>query len=119
MAKKFEKLTKEMVYPIIAKYFKSGELASTFYKREGLSESQFYTWRSRYMKEHNIPSIVESAQAEPGFHPIQVSTPVASNKIPPSDSVSGQIELEYPNGVILRIETTLSDSRIASLVKLF
>lgn len=119
MTKKFERLTKEIVYPIIAKYFKSGELASTFYKREGLSESQFYTWRSRYMKEYNIPSIVESVQAEASFHPIQISAPASSNKITPSDSFSSQIELEYPNGVILRIETTLSDSRIASLIKLF
>lgn len=41
MANNFERLTKEILYQIIAKYFKSGELASVFYKREGLSESQF------------------------------------------------------------------------------
>jgi hypothetical protein len=30
-----------------------------------------------------------------------------------------QIELEYPNGVILRTGASLSDVRIASLIKLY
>lgn len=111
MEKKYERLTKSIAYPIIAKFLKSGALPSNFYPKEGLSESQFYTWRARYLKEHNLPSITEKAQAD--FHPIQVSAPKQPVEI------RGQIELEYPNGVILRMETTLSDSRLAWLIKLY
>lgn len=50
--KKYERLTKSLVYPLIDKYYSSGDLPSVFYKREGLSESQFYTWRQRYLRDH-------------------------------------------------------------------
>ncbi len=48
--KKYDRLTKCLVYPLIEKYYRSGDLPSVFYKREGLSESQFYTWRQRYLR---------------------------------------------------------------------
>ena len=41
--KRYDRLTKGLVYPLIEKYYSSGDLPSVFYKREGLSESQFYT----------------------------------------------------------------------------
>ena len=41
--KKYDRLTKSLVYPLIEKYYSSGDLPSVFYKREGLSENQFYT----------------------------------------------------------------------------
>lgn len=50
--KKYDRLTKGLVYPLIEKYYRSGDLPSVFYKREGLSESQFYTWRQRYLRDH-------------------------------------------------------------------
>lgn len=118
MAKKHDYLTKEIAYPIIARYYKSGGLPSDFYKKEGLSESQFYTWRKRYLKDHpqasvrSVPADKASKEPQPGFHPIQVSAP----KSPDQD---GRIELEYPNGVVLRVDGTLSEARLASLIKLY
>ncbi len=50
--KKYDRLTNSLVYPLIEKYYASGELPITFYKREDLSESQFYTWRQRYLRDH-------------------------------------------------------------------
>ena len=55
--KKYDRLTKSLVYPLIEKYYSSGDLPSVFYKREGLSESQFYTWRQRYLRDH--PSVAK------------------------------------------------------------
>ena len=44
--KKYDRLMKSLVYPLIEKYYRSGDLPDVFYKREGLSESQFSTWRN-------------------------------------------------------------------------
>jgi hypothetical protein len=118
MARKYDYLTKEIAYPIISRYFKSGVgLASTFYRQEGLSEGQFYTWRKRYMQEHNIPFPVSPSSQEPhsSFHPIRISSPPLQS----SEDKYHRIELEYPNGVILRIEGLLHDGRLSSLIKLY
>ena len=60
--KKYDRLTKSLVYPLIEKYYRSGELPSVFYKREGLSESQFYTWRQHYLRDH--PSLAKKLGIE-------------------------------------------------------
>lgn len=118
MTKKYDYLTKEIAYPMIARFLKSGGLPSDFYKKEGLSESQFYTWRKRYLKDHpqaltrSVPADKESKEPQPGFHPIQVSAPKSQGQ-------DSRIELEYPNGVVLRVDGTLNDTRLASLIKLY
>ena len=52
--KRYAKLTKGTAYPVIERYFASGELPSTFYRREGLTEHQFYKWRKCYLKDHPV-----------------------------------------------------------------
>lgn len=135
--KKYDRLTKSLVYPLIEKYYASGELPSTFYKREGLSESQFYTWRQKYLRDH--PAIAKklgmalkppgtsvrkspskpSSPVEPphgsgGF--IQVDVPSVS---PPPVNVESVYELCYPNGVKLRVPPTTAADRLSALVKLY
>lgn len=135
--KKYDRLTKSLVYPLIEKYYASGELPSIFYKREGLSESQFYTWRQKYLRDH--PSLAKklgmavkqagpstrkstaksSSAAAPadgsgGF--IQVDVPSVS---PPPVNVEGVYELCYPNGVKLRVPATTAADRLSALVKLY
>lgn len=121
MAKKYDYLTKEIAYPMIARFLKSGSLPSDFYKKEGLSESQFYTWRKRYLKDHppasgrSVSGVKESQEAKElpaSFRPLQVTHPT------PSES-SGRIELAYPNGVVLRVDGALSEARLAWLIKLY
>jgi hypothetical protein len=121
MAKKFEYLTKEIAYPMIARFLKSGCLPSDFYKKEGLSESQFYTWRKRYLKDHPSAFTTSAPRAkgvsahkiaQASFHPIEVSAPKQVVQ-------TGRIELEYPNGVILRVEASSGIDHIASLIKLY
>lgn len=135
--KKYDRLTKSLVYPLIEKYYASGELPSIFYKREGLSESQFYTWRQKYLRDH--PSLAKklgmavkqagpstrkstaksSSAAAPadgsgGF--IQVDVASVS---PPPVNVEGVYELCYPNGVKLRVPSTTTADRLSALVKLY
>lgn len=137
--KKYDRLTKSLVYPLIEKYYASGELPSTFYRREGLSESQFYTWRQKYLRDHPAiakklgialkpirPSVRQSietdksssAAAPPdcsgGF--VQVDVP----SLPaPASTVEGVYELCYPNGVKLRVPSTTTAEQFSALVKLY
>lgn len=134
--KRYDRLTKSLVYPLIEKYYSSGDLPSVFYKREGLSESQFYTWRQRYLRDH--PSVAKklgvvpksarrascrkqskttsgaSSAARSGFvrvaadHGTSVSTETAVN-----------YELCYPNGVRLRVASTTPSDRLSALIKLY
>lgn len=135
--KKYDRLTKSLVYPLIEKYYASGELPSTFYKREGLSESQFYTWRQKYLRDH--PSIAKKL----GFAlkptgPIPRKSPIKSSSAaapadgsggfiqvdvasvsPPPVNVEGVYELCYPNGVKLRVPATTTSDRLSALIKLY
>ena len=114
-------LTRETAFPLIARYFKSGCSPHEFYKKEGLSKNQFFIWRKLYMQEYNIPSPTQESSSpktkepEVNFHPIQVPPPVKQS----TEEQDTQIELEYPNGVILRVDGSLNDSRLASLIKLY
>lgn len=135
--KKYDRLTKSLVYPLIEKYYASGELPSTFYKREGLSESQFYTWRQKYLRDH--PSIAKklgmalkppgtsvrkspskpSSSVEPphgdgGFVQVDVASLPA-----PASTIEGVYELCYPNGVKLRVPPPTTAEHLSALVKLY
>lgn len=134
--KKYERLTKSLVYPLIEKYYSSGDLPSVFYKREGLSESQFYTWRQHYLRDH--PSVAKklgivpkparrancrqqsktssgaSSSASVGF--VRVESDQGSSVSPDS---AADYELCYPNGVRLRVASTIPSDRLSALIKLY
>jgi len=73
--KKYDRLTKSVVYPSIEKYYRSGDLPSVFYKRDGLSESRFYTLRQRYLRDH--PAVAKKLGIE-----IKPSRGVSSRSFP-------------------------------------
>lgn len=111
--KESKALNSTEAFPVIARYFKSGLRPHEFYKKVGWSDNQFSYWKKRYMSDHNMVEQADEPTSQ--FHPIDVvSTPISKGEEP-----TGRIELEYPNGVILRITSRLSDARIASLVKLY
>lgn len=135
--KKYDRLTKSLVYPLIEKYYASGELPSTFYKREGLSESQFYTWRQKYLRDH--PAIAKklgvalkpvgtsackstaksSSPAAPppgigGFIQVDVTSSPA-----PTSTAEAVYELCYPNGVKLQVASVTPADRLSTLIKLY
>ena len=135
--KKYDRLTKSLVYPLIEKYYASGDLPSTFYKREGLSESQFYTWRQKYLRDHPtlakklgmaLKPVRPSARKSPAKPSSPVEPPpgvggfiqvdVASFPTPTS-TVEGVYELCYPNGVRLRVPSTTPAEQFSTLIKLY
>ena len=123
MVKDSDYLTKDVAYDMIARYLKIGGSASAFYKKEGVTEAQFYSWRRRYLKDHPVYSDAEDAR--PVFHPIEVPAPAHNQRIEvpavahKQDKAVDRIELEYPNGVILRVDGGVNDARLASLIKLY
>lgn len=142
MEKKYERLTKGIIYPLLEQYYQSGDLPSTFYKREGLSESQFYTWRQRYLRDH--PSLAKklgitlAAQSSRSHGsrsgggasatipvPSTVSTATGFGQLTvakPSKDFSSErdvLELCYPNGVRLRLPSATSATLLSSLIKLY
>jgi hypothetical protein len=110
--KKRSTLRSGEAYPIIARYFKSGLRPHEFYKKEGWSDNQFSYWKKRYMAEHNMHEHTEEPLAQ--FYPIDVI-----NTIPQEQEQVSHIELEYPNGVVLRINGKFDDLRIAGLIKIY
>ena len=134
--KKYDRLTKSLVYPLIEKYYSSGDLPSTFYKREGLSESQFYTWRQKYLRDH--PAVAKKlgmAPRQAGSSARKSTAKSSSPAVPPpgsggfvqvgvasvpaSTSGSDMIyELCYPNGVKLRVASSAA-AQLSTLIKLY
>lgn len=135
--KKYDRLTKSLVYPLIEKYYRSGELPSVFYKREGLSESQFYTWRQHYLRDHPSlakklgievkPPRTSSRRARPSASSVESSSSSdigfvrveASKESSVSTASADGYELSYPNGVRLRVPLTTPADRISTLIKLY
>lgn len=134
--KKYDRLTKSVVYPLIEKYYSSGDLPSVFYKREGLSESQFYTWRQRYLRDHPSvakklgvvpkPACTPSRRPRTGSSSGDSASPSNSGFVrvdtTKSSSVSAEAvadyELCYPNGVRLRVASATPADRLSTLIKL-
>jgi len=114
--KKTAPLRSENAYPVIARYFKSGLRPHEFYKKVGWSDNQFSYWKKRYMLDHNMQT--ENDDPKPEFHPITVVDTSQPNLSKYSDQTI-QIEIEYPNGVRLRVDGKLNESRIAGLIKLY
>lgn len=135
--KKYDRLTKSLVYPLMEKYYSSGDLPSVFYKREGLSESQFYTRRQRYLRDH--PSVAKKLGVvlKPTRMPSRSPRTQASSGESASPSNSGLVrvdtikdsslfaeavadyELCYPNGVRLRVTSATPADRLSTLIKLY
>ena len=107
------RLTKQQAYPIIEKYFRSGLMPCDFYRQEGWSDNQFYSWRKRYMEEHNM--LTEETFEPANFHPIEIN---------PTEDISTEtkegfsIEIVYPNGVTLRVYSK-NTTQLVDLIKLY
>ena len=131
--KRYDRLTKSLVYPLIEKYYSSGDLPSVFYKREGLSESQFYTWRQRYLRDHPVVAkklgvVPKPARTARSHKPSRGASGASSRgfvhvESDKSSSVSAECaadyELCYPNGVRLRVAPTTPSDRLSALIKLY
>ncbi len=136
MARKYNHLRAEEAYSLIEKYYRSGLSAGVFYKCEGLTEFQFYSWRRRYLMEHSISdgemreslSLEQStnkarkqdagnASATLGFGKVVVSD-ASEDEIKDAISTTS-IELVYPNGVKMCLPLGISVEQLSSYIKLY
>jgi len=111
------RLSKRQAYPIIEQYFKSGLMPCDFYKQVGWSDNQFYSWRKRYMEEHNM---LAEEEFEPAvFHPIAITSDSNVSVAPPEKTEENfTIEIVYPNGVTLRVYSK-NTAQLVDLIKLY
>ena len=95
---------KEEMYPLVAKWQKSGQSKLHFSQAHGLKAHTFHYWIKKYEKEKGVKSATNSKDK---FIPLSVRS------IP-----STQIELSYPNGVRLQIMGQVSSDYVGQLIKL-
>ncbi|TRX46439.1 hypothetical protein FNH22_30785 [Fulvivirga sp. M361] len=89
--------TKEEMYRLVSAWEQGGQTRAAFCQSHGLSLGTFAYWRSKYQEEHASGS---AAFLELG------------------DQVSEQIEITYPNGVIVKLPVGGSLSDVRSLIGL-
>ena len=136
------RMSKDEAYSLIEEYFSSGEQPGVFYRREGISDKQFYAWRQRYLRDQ--PSLSKklgvyltgksprnassrlSTKDKPSvsdkvFARVEVSDsmPAATPTAAISANHSYVYELCYPNGVMLRLPICISTSSLLELIRLY
>lgn len=99
---KQQKRTKEQMYPLVEAYLESSRTLTVkaFSSSHGIPESVFTYWLSKYRR--------------------QMTTDGAFVEVSPSSSVSSTpplLELQYPNGVRLRMFVPVGASYLTSLVR--
>jgi hypothetical protein len=90
---------------LIRKYEESNMSARAFYRQHNLPEHIFYYWRRKYMEVHR--------PVEKGFLPVEIGPPV----LPPVQGPSGSVQIQYPNGVLVTLDKSVSISRIKALIQ--
>jgi hypothetical protein len=93
------------MFSLIMKYEKSNISAREFYRQHNLPGHIFYFWRRKY-KEVHTPT-------EQGFLPVEIGPPV----LPLVDEPRGIVQIQYPNGVLVTLNKSVSISRIKALIK--
>jgi transposase-like protein len=93
------------MFSLIRDYQDSNMSARAFYRQHNLREHIFYYWRRKYKEAHG-PS-------EQGFVPVEIGPRV----LPLMDEPRGSVQIQYPNGVLVTLDQSVSISRIKALIK--
>ncbi len=93
------------MFSLIRNYEESNISAREFYRQRNVPEHIFYYWRRKYIEVHS--------PVEKGFLPVEVSPPV----LPPVNELHGRVRIQYPNGVQVTLDKSVSISRIKALIK--
>ena len=103
-------MTIEQSRQIHEEWKQSGLSVQQYCESTGLKESRFYYWRSK-LKEESLPSSCGS------FIPVKMSgkTSVCSAK---NASGKALCEIEYPNGVVVRVTTDMTLDQLRQMVTL-
>ena len=86
MVNQEKKRSSSEMFPIIEEWQTGKENKKAFCKQKGIAMSVFYYWQKRY----------KEGQGSSGFAPIRINTKGQLSR-------SSVIEIEYPNGVLVRL----------------
>jgi transposase-like protein len=93
------------MFSLIKKYEESNTSALEFYHQHNLPEHIFYYWRRKYREAHS--------PTEKGFLPVEIGPSV----LPPVNELRDSVQIQYPNGVQVTLDNSVSISRIKALIK--
>jgi len=89
------------MFSLIKKWHESGITQKEFCSQHDLSMHAFYYWLRKY-KQANQSS-------ENQFMPVEIRSP--------GNGAWGEIQIHYPNGVLVTLDKAVSLSRIKALIK--
>ena len=92
------------MFSLIRKYEDSNISARAFNRQHNIPEHIFYYWRRKYKEVHG--------SIKKGFLPVEIDPPV----IPPVNELRDSIHIQYPNGVQVTLDKSVSISRIRALI---
>ena len=102
---------------IIGEQEASGLSARAFCKRDGISESMFYGWRSKIAARDSSPP------PEVGKSPQLIPVAVSASTHAPSlsrgnelEDASHEVEIQTPGGFILRVSDSIASSSLGRLL---
>jgi hypothetical protein len=101
MKKSERKNWRQEMFSLIKQWQTSGINQKDFCKQHDLSMHAFYYWLRKY-KQTNTSS-------NDGFLPVEI--------VPPVNDTRGDIQIHYPNGVLITLDKAVSISRIKALIK--
>jgi transposase-like protein len=93
------------MFSLIRDYQDSNMSARAFYRQHNVPEHIFYYWRRKYKEAHG--------STEKGFLSVEIGPPV----LPPVSEPSDHVQIEYPNGVRITLDKSVSISRLKALIK--
>lgn len=99
---------------IIADQQASGLTARAFCKRDGISESLFYSWRSKIAARDSSPP--REVATTPQLIPVAVSSSGAHSPSLVHDTELEQVEIQTPGGFMLRVSDSIASSNLGRLL---
>jgi hypothetical protein len=104
MTKQEQTALRQEMFSLMKKYEESNLSAREFYPQHNMSDHKFYYWLRRYKEVQHSP--------DHGFIPVEVNS-----SVPAAADVSGDIHIQYPNGVVVTLNKSVSISRLRALIK--
>lgn len=106
-----KELKKQEMYAFIVSCLSSGDKPYTYCKRHGMNHGAYRYWLSKF----KLDQFISSSKKED-------SLPKKSNFIPleviSESSISSSMEIQYPNGVSLRLNSAISTNELRNLINI-
>jgi transposase-like protein len=93
------------MFSLIREYEESNISARAFYRQHKVPEHIFYYWRRKYIEAHR--------PVGKGFLPVEIGASI----LPPVNELRDSVQIQYPNGVQITLDKSVSISRIKALIK--